>query len=462
MASPRAARDVMVSDVGSGTVYLLADATGPLGLRGGTPSRATRLLPMLPNGRPDAARSVTLSTAIDFMGAGVSLFAGRGEIAIHDGTNLFVVNVTTGAVTGLGAFTLPSLQGCENWARWGLLERVGGVRSLVAVESATSIVRIAIPSGMVTTVGTFTDLSDMCSFSARPTLGRWYFHHEGSSQFASGLGEAIGHCNATFTTSGDDFGVTALGTDGCTVVEASPLAGDDRGGVTVTGAHVFLSGDDALARWNTDLTGGEASSTFRFDGLVSNLATGTIYSLADAMGLLGNGGGIVSRLVEHDPATGLPASTSVTLSEPIDLTSGARVGIFAGWNEMLIHDGTRVVRIELTSGTVTDLGAMPALDYYGCENWAYWGVAERGLDGQRHLVARTSGETAPTIERFLVPTGEREVIGTFTDLGDMCSLTVSPATNRWYFHHEGSSQFTPADAFPEETLGFCGAVFETM
>jgi hypothetical protein len=38
-------------------------------------------------------------------------------------------------------------------------------------------------------------------------------------------------------------------------------------------------------------------------------------------------------------------------------------------------------------------------------------------------------------------------------LSDMCSFTVAPMQNRWYFHHEGSS-FAGGTS---ETLGYCPA-----
>jgi hypothetical protein len=37
----------------------------------------------------------------------------------------------------------------------------------------------------------------------------------------------------------------------------------------------------------------------------------------------------------------------------------------------------------------------------------------------------------------------------------MCSFTVLPSRTRWYFHHEGESQFRTGD----ETLGYCDARF---
>ena len=57
---------------------------------------------------------------------------------------------------------------------------------------------MAVPSGAVTTLATFSSLSDMCSFTVSPSNNRWYWHHEGGSQFG-GSDESIGYRNATFT-----------------------------------------------------------------------------------------------------------------------------------------------------------------------------------------------------------------------------------------------------------------------
>lgn len=93
---------------------------------------------------------------------------------------------------------------------------------------------------------------------------------------------------------------------------------------------------------------------------------------------------------------------------------------------------------------------MPAPSFEACESWAWWGVAEY-FGGSVYLVYRAS--TGPIIVRTRVPDGLTTTVATFLHLSDMCSFTVSPATGRWYFHHEWYSQF----GGNEETLGFCNA-----
>jgi hypothetical protein len=43
----------------------------------------------------------------------------------------------------------------------------------------------------------------------------------------------------------------------------------------------------------------------------------------------------------------------------------------------------------------------------------------------------------------------------FTNLGDACSITVSPLLNRWYLHSEQPTQFSALS----ETLTYCAAVW---
>jgi len=49
-------------------------------------------------------------------------------------------------------------------------------------------------------VARFKSLSDLCSFTVSPARGRWYFHHEGTWQFAS-VDETLGFCDARIAAS---------------------------------------------------------------------------------------------------------------------------------------------------------------------------------------------------------------------------------------------------------------------
>jgi hypothetical protein len=216
----------------------------------------------------------------------------------------------------------------------------------------------------------------------------------------------------------------------------------------VSNSRVFYTGDGSTARFNiADLTGGTALGVVR-DSMVSNLATGQVYLLANGGTPLTSSGGTATAPLEIDGNTGVPTGGSIALSSAISLPSGP-TGIFAGWGRIVLHDGTTAYNIDLPSGTVTNLGAMATCPHFGCESWAYWGVAEQlGSDLWIAYV-----EDSQTIVRRRVTDGLRKVVGTFTSLSDMCSFTIAPSRNRWYFHYEGSAQFGGS----AETVGFADA-----
>src|ERR1051326_4150288 len=85
------------------------------------------------------------------------------------------------------------------------------------------------------------------------------------------------------------------------------------------------------------------------------------------------------------------------------------------------------------------------------ETWAYWGVAEYFDDSAWIVYVRDF----QTIVRTRVPDGLTLPVGTFTNLSDMASITVSTLLSRWYFHHQYTSQFRSGT----ETAGFADATF---
>jgi hypothetical protein len=159
-------------------------------------------------------------------------------------------------------------------------------------------------------------------------------------------------------------------------------------------------------------------------------------------------GGTVTSIIPIDSAGVLNTAGTITLSTSISVPSGS--GIFAGYGQILIHNGSRVYRIAIPSGAVTDLGAMGAPPSRGCESWAYWGVAET-ISGVNYITYVNGN----AIQRMRVPTGAVTTVATFSNLGDMCTFTVSPSTGRWYFHYEGGAQFGGSS----ETVGYCTATF---
>lgn len=249
-------------------------------------------------------------------------------------------------------------------------------------------------------------------------------------------------------SSDSEFQIQALTANNVSVIEHNTVTGDDRGGIAVSLSRVFYSGDNATGRFNIANLSGGASVGALYDGLVTDLATETPYVLGTAAGAVPSGGGTITRLLEINQTTGALTGSQVNLSSSIAVANDT--GIFSGFGYVVLHYNSTAYRINVPSGTVTNLGAMPAPPHAGCESWAYWGVSE-------HIGATLYVATAqsPNINRTRVPDGAVTTLAAFSNLSDMCSFTVAPSRNRWYFHHEGRSQFRNGD----ETIGFADATF---
>ncbi|MBL8603468.1 MAG: hypothetical protein JNK72_16205 [Myxococcales bacterium] len=267
-----------------------------------------------------------------------------------------------------------------------------------------------------------------------------------------------------------NFRVGTMTANNCRAIDQMAVGGDDRGGIAVNVSYVFYTGDQGVARANAfDLSSPTQIVAGNQDGLVNNLRTGTIYGLSSngtsQLQAVYNTTGNLTHLLELNLATLAPTGTRIALNPPIPfdfMTLYGRYGVFSGFDRVVIYNGTRAFNISLPSGAVTDLGTVQLATPFTCENWAFWGVAEFHGDAL-WLVYRQapSSGTASNVVRVRVPDGLTQAVGSFTNLSDMCSFTVSTARNRWYWHHEGLSQFYPSTVTggTAEVLGYCDATF---
>ncbi|MFN0068006.1 MAG: M36 family metallopeptidase [Limisphaerales bacterium] len=251
-------------------------------------------------------------------------------------------------------------------------------------------------------------------------------------------------------SSAGGFRITALRATGAIVMDHAAVTGDDAGGIAGSATHLFINGDESSAALSLDNLSDARRIGRTYWGLCSDLRTETAYVLANGSAPIGAEGGRITTLIELNGTNGALTGRRITLSQAV--TVGTGTGIFSGYGRVVLHTGSGVFEIEVATGLVTDLGAMPGFEHVSAEAWAYWGVAEH-FRGEVHLVYAANGAQ---IVRRRVPDGAISVVGQFTNLSDMASFTVSPARGRWYFHHEGVSQFGGSD----ETAGYADAEFE--
>ncbi|WP_152622610.1 PKD domain-containing protein [Archangium violaceum] len=251
---------------------------------------------------------------------------------------------------------------------------------------------------------------------------------------------------------GSTFQVTSLSATGCSpVLDHSSITGDDRGGIAVSGTHLFYNSDSGLGRFNlSDLSGGVGLGTVH-DGIFSNLSNGALWVLWDnttRKEVSGTASSQVTHLRQIDE-NGVYTGQFLLLSTPIP--TSARAALFASWNKLVLHNGTAFYSVNLQTGQVTSLATQTMPAATSCETWATWGVAE--YVNNEHFILYVSGNV---IRRMRLSDGQITDAFTFTNLSDMCSFTVSPATGRWYWHYEYSGQWG-GTASSGESIGSCPA-----
>jgi hypothetical protein len=247
-----------------------------------------------------------------------------------------------------------------------------------------------------------------------------------------------------------NFRVSSLLTSGCATVDHSVASGDDRGPLAALNGFLVVGGDTATVSINTSsLT--TAAVPIRLDWITSNLRTGQLVVFStNATPVPVETGGTATHFAIVDTSTGLPAGAPIALTQPITLRPGA--GFFAGWDRAVVWDSATLWDINLITGQVRSLGPLILPQYAACELGGLWGIAET-QGAETDLVYVSS---AVTISRTRVSTRATTTVGTFSNLGDMCAISVHPGSGRWFFHHEGASQFRSAG---DEVSGFCSATF---
>jgi len=241
---------------------------------------------------------------------------------------------------------------------------------------------------------------------------------------------------------------------GSMIIDHDNLTGDDRAGIAVSNTHVYVVGDNSTARYDLDLQNGIVLP--QRDGLFSDLQTGQLWTLYNSFTSQmpnGNSSFLSDAIMKLDDMLN-PTGEMILLSQSISMSTGSdNNGILAGYGEVGLSDGTsgNVWVVNLINGIVTDLGAHYP-NYYWGENWADWGVL--GNDGMDYYAYYRDGNT-DDIAKHNLTTDNISYISNFNDVSDLCTFTVSIATNRIYFHYESNGQF----GGNSETLGYIDADF---
>jgi cysteine-rich repeat protein len=249
----------------------------------------------------------------------------------------------------------------------------------------------------------------------------------------------------------EDFSISALTSNNCTIITNETITGDDRGVIIAGGGDVFYSGDISMAAFRGDGLNPQAFGVI-YDAVFSDISSGKIYTFLDVTGapILGPSGDATS-FQEIDPQNGALLGTPTLLSQSIKMIDA---GFFSGAGLAVVVDSANnAFLINITGGRVDSLGLLSSFNHQGCENKAFGGIVE-SVNDQLSLVY-VANEHNIIRKNLTDATVPEQVVASFAMLNDMCSLSVSPSLNRWYFHSEGFTSLTPLT----EHVGFCDALF---
>jgi uncharacterized repeat protein (TIGR01451 family) len=198
--------DSMVSDLRTAKAYLLGTTNSfQIQCCGFT---ATKLVELNSQTGETNGNTIELSTPIafpPFFDGNVAFFSGYGRILVYNTTNVYSIVLPTGGtasatVSNLGAMSIPQHVFSDGWAYWGVAEYYRGTNYLVYVKDFQNIVRTRVPDGLTTTVGMFSNLGDMASFTVSPFYNRWYFHQQFGGDFTP-IYETVGFADAVVEVS---------------------------------------------------------------------------------------------------------------------------------------------------------------------------------------------------------------------------------------------------------------------
>jgi len=205
-----------------------------------------------------------------------AVFSGHGFVVLYTGTGgtpantYFKISLPSGTVTNLGSYTL-NAAGSENWARWGIAEFDGTDHRVVYVQNASTISRLNLANGAVSTVQSFSTLSDMACITYAPWYNRWYFHHEGGSQFG-GSSETAGYANGTHTFNAANLCQSSL-TPVTVTVNAATTPSVNGASINCGQTAALTASSNGAITWYTSSNGtGQIATgtTFNAVGLTSS------------------------------------------------------------------------------------------------------------------------------------------------------------------------------------------------
>jgi hypothetical protein len=349
-------RDGLFSDLSSGTLYSFWNTSNNSDVPNPSNSSSDAIMilddMLMPTGN---MISLSQSLSLDNNLSQSGIFAGHGFLLFFNGTDehFYVISFCDGSVTDLGQSTSMMFQGSENWADWGVAEFDGtNYYALYREFNDSDIHRLEVPNGAYTSMSSFSNLSDLASFTYNPWNNRWYFHYEGSGQFG-GSSETLGYTDATDSTS-----ILSASSIGC----AAPL--------TVTIPNIELGADTTICQGNSiTLFGGAGFISYTWNGNNNNFNTYEVTATQSVeLEVISQNGCVIAD------------SIMVTVN-PLTVSLALTQDMFCNYNDPTLLSGGTPAGGSFSGNGVTNDYFVPSVAGNGTHTITYTFVDGNGCEG---------------------------------------------------------------------------------
>jgi hypothetical protein len=402
-------RDGIFSDLKTGQLYTLWNGTSNPIYGNNTSTYSLTAVRTLTDDLNYGSTTLTLSSTISLTGGKVGIYSGYGFLILQNNTNFYKIDLTTGAVTNIGTYTI-SRYWSESWAIWGVAEYSGTAYSILyRAASSNNINRLNLSTGAVTTAASFNNLGDMASFTYSPTYNRWYYHYESSAQFGSNY-ETVGYATGSHSitsascpsNSRTSVTVTIANPPTLTTTSISNINSTsatsggnitDGGASSVTERGVCWSTSQNPTTSNSKTTDGTGDGSFTSS--ITGLTAGTTYYVrAYATNSIGTSYGTQVTFTTYAPGSISGNQTICSGSTPAQLTSSAAAtampSVTYQWQSST--DNISFSNISGATSTAYQPGSVSQVTYF--KRNAISGAVT--LSSNTVTVSMSAGEAAPT------------------------------------------------------------------
>jgi uncharacterized protein YqgC (DUF456 family) len=457
------ANGIIISDVHDNSLFALGDIDGEYFV-GPTGYIACAIPLDAETAVRDTRRAIIWFYRSVFFTYKSGIYSGYRRFIVFDKitSEVHTVNIHTGEVTSSGDVIDRAAPTSPSWHSFGIAEHPYQNESGIIYASLDGYLerqKVSVYDYSVVPLSKV-NLGDVASVAVDNTTNRWYFYYTGEGDF--GTSQAIlGHASASaafavaqptsYPTSfpsapgleEDIFCVATLTDVNATVVNISTVLGNFRGNLAISSTTMFVNGDLAVVGFPKRSLRLQSAAPVKsnYTAVVTNVADGQMYALADGEGDAMNGAsgyveGLIALLANSSQRD--PGKRVLWFTERIFVPYKSTV--YSGYHRAVFFNKitSDAVMVNLRNGRTHVLGTAVDRLPVTLQSPQVTGVVEHPfVDEISFVYASLDG----AVERQKVNFDYSIEPAWPGALGDVASITVDYTTMSWYFCYTGQGEF---------------------